>query len=339
MLLLFQAVGVARSLVPLIIVFELRQASALPGTHSQQTTSVEDYNYVNISPSPMPTTNWAGPEIVPALFKRLECRQMNCMDEEDGYCDTQGCFVCAHDYYCTSHDDIRAKEGPPPVPKKQCHGLESNKYLTRDNIAHIIEQQFCNNKDLQNGLNQPTGSFWQSYNKGTNEEVKLGIDWKPGKQIKPDASLCSRFMLGLVVDGCDAKFKDPNNPMNWKGGGSVTVDQMAFHVDPVAARKPPPKSPGGGCSSTYDAAFSQHWIWGNGWGGFDGGEALHNALKTCAILPDTFHMSYGLGSDGREWTVKVRTGVFQKGCVGHALERAGGPKDVKCSFPKGSEGA
>jgi Alpha-galactosyl-binding fungal lectin len=66
--------------------------------------------------------------------------------------------------------------------------------------------------------------------------VNLGIEWKPGKQTKTDASLCSQFMLGLIIDSCDAN--NPNNVMNWKGGGSVTVDLMTFHIDPVATRQP-----------------------------------------------------------------------------------------------------
>ncbi|KAI0840949.1 hypothetical protein F5Y06DRAFT_308585 [Hypoxylon sp. FL0890] len=60
------------------------------------------------------------------------------------------------------------------------------------------------------------------------------------------------------------------------------------------------------------------------------GQELQNQLKGCALLPDTWSFSYGLGSDGREWTAKFRTGVFQKNCVGNAVKTAGGFKDFGC---------
>jgi hypothetical protein len=218
--------------------------------------------------------------------------------------------------------------GSPPVPSKQCYGLGSNKYVTRDNVANIIQQQFCTNRDLLNAVNNASGSFWLTYDKGTNEEVNIGIEWQPGNQTIPDTDICIRFLLGLIIDGCDAD--DPNDPMNWKGGGSVHVGEMTYYANPAAVRQPAPKTPGGGCSTTWDALYDQVWIWGNGWSGYDWGSTLQTELKGCALLPNTFHFSYGLGSDGREWTATARTGIWEKKCVAGAVKAAGGPQ-TSCS--------
>lgn len=62
----------------------------------------------------------------------------------------------------------------------------------------------------------------------------------------------------------------------------------------------------------------------------DHGEGLKTQLGDCALLPNTWNFDYGLGSDGREWTAKFRTGVFQKRCVGNAVKSAGAP-NAGCS--------
>lgn len=67
------------------------------------------------------------------------------------------------------------------------------------------------------------------------------------------------------------------------------------------------------------------------WDSSDHGSALYGQLKGCAILPDTWHFDYGLGDDGREWTAKFRTGVFQKKCVGHAGNAAGAQTGFGCN--------
>lgn len=62
----------------------------------------------------------------------------------------------------------------------------------------------------------------------------------------------------------------------------------------------------------------------------DHGDGLKKQLGGCALLPNTWSFSYGLGSDGREWTAAFRTGVFQKKCVGDAVKGAGAP-NAGCS--------
>lgn len=51
---------------------------------------------------------------------------------------------------------------------------------------------------------------------------------------------------------------------------------------------------------------------------------MKGQVDDCALFPDTWFFEYGNGDDGREWTAKFRTGVFQKHCVGEAIKEAGG---------------
>jgi Alpha-galactosyl-binding fungal lectin len=303
-----------------LLAVELLFVAALPDR-----SGIQRADYMMDSPSSIKAR--AILEGNPQLSKRVECPTIDCMLEGDAKCADEGCLGCGATYYCYDHD-AAASGVKPPAPEKQCNGLGSNKYLTRNNIAQIIQEQFCKDQSVLSTLNSPSGSIWKTYDRGTNEEVNIGIEWQPGQQTKPDSSLCTRFLLGLVIDGCDTD--NQNDPMNWKSGGSVQVDKMTYHVQPAVVRQPAPKSPGAGCSSTYDGLYDQHWIWGNGWGGYDWGSALEEQLKGCARLPSTFHVSYGLGGDGREWTAMVRTGIWQKGCVGHAIKSAGGP-ETKCT--------
>jgi hypothetical protein len=59
----------------------------------------------------------------------------------------------------------------------------------------------------------------------------------------------------------------------------------------------------------------QTWPTGHVYGshrlGGDWCKALKNQMDDCALLPGTWCFAYGVGDDGREWTAKSLTGVFQ----------------------------
>lgn len=155
--------------------------------------------------------------------------------------------------------------------------------------------------------------------------MRVTIDFQPGFDYKPNMDDCVEFLLGRTIDGCDGN--DPNNPLNWKGGGQLMLnDQVRFAVEPRALRQPAGKTVNGGCESTYKGVFNDFTVWGAGFDGGDSGDALKNQVAGCALLPGTWSFAYGLGSDGREWTATFRTGVFQRGCVAHAILSAGGPE-------------
>jgi len=121
--------------------------------------------------------------------------------------------------------------------------------------------------------------------------------------------------------------------MNWKGGGTISVDKATYHINPTALRQPLPNTPGGSCDVQYKIIFDEFWIWGNGYASSDYGQregGLLQQIKGCDGLSN-WSFNYGLGSDGREWSAHGKLLIGKAGCVGRAIESAGGPKGVDCS--------
>jgi hypothetical protein len=207
---------------------------------------------------------------------------------------------------------------PTPTSQLTCNGLASKNYIERDGLPNLIKQEFCPDAVKQGGPDKDSGSIVRLYNQGTPDEVSITIDSSSGNPI-PNESDCETHLL-TITDGCDGN--DPNNPANYKEGGLFTVGSNKYHIDPQALRQPASDGLKGGCDSSYKALYNEYTLWGAG---------LQTQLKGCALLPNTWSFAYGLGSDGREWTAKFRTGVFQKKCAGDAGKTASGIGNFGCS--------
>ncbi|KAL5593593.1 hypothetical protein FOBRF1_012695 [Fusarium oxysporum] len=132
----------------------------------------------------------------------------------------------------------------------------------------------------------------------------------------------------MSVDDC---YHIDNDPSDYKGGGQTVVGSSNYQVLPGSLRSPSRYGKQAGCDSTYKFSFNDYWVWGHGWASSDHGEELNKQIKGCALLPDTWKFTYGIGDDGREWTARFRTGVFQKRCVGNAVGKASGFGDFGCA--------
>ena len=229
----------------------------------------------------------------------------------------------------TEADNPKQQQQLAPAEQKTCRGLGSSKYVAREVLRHIIENKFCPDAVAQGTLDKDSGSIMRRYNEKTMEEAIIAIDYRPGLDFKLNQSDCVRYLLGDITDGCDGN--DPANPENYKGGGSIRVSEVNYRIEPQTLRQPASKGKQGGCSTTWQALFNDNWVWGHGFESDDWGAALKAQLQICALLPGTWDFQYGLGSDGREWTAKFRTGIWQRGCVGHAGQRAGAPSGFGCS--------
>ncbi|KAG9237195.1 peptidase S8/S53 domain-containing protein [Amylocarpus encephaloides] len=218
---------------------------------------------------------------------------------------------------------------PPPivVGPNQCSGLAGRKYVARSTIADLVVREFCPTAVLQGVQDTNAGSIMRRYNEGTVEDVSISITWAPGLPFNPNVEDCKKY-LGTIVDGCDGN--EPNNPENYKGGGSIKVGEVEYRVEPKAVRQLAAEGKTGGCRTSYKWYYNEAWMWGHGWASGDHGAALKEAVKGCALLPDTWDFQYGMGGDGREWTAKFRTGVFQNSCTGHAGTHAGAPAGFDC---------
>lgn len=217
-----------------------------------------------------------------------------------------------------------------PAPNKTCNGLAANKYVERDALQSAIQDHFCPDAVAQGRLDKDSASIMRRYNQGTMDDVTVAINYAPGLNFKPNTADCVNSLLGDVTDGCDGN--DPTgNPDNYRGGGIVNLGAVGYQIEPQAVRQLAKSGLQGGRDSTYKFLWNEYTMWGHGFASGDFGMALKGQIGGCALLPDTWSFQYGLGSDGREWTAKFRTGVFQRGCVGHATIAAEAPGDFGCA--------
>lgn len=217
----------------------------------------------------------------------------------------------------------QATTAAPP----QCAGLANKKYVAPDDLKDRIEKDFCPAAVKQGALDTGSGSLGRTYNERTPESVVISMEWAPGLNFKPNLDDCKKY-LHAISDGCDGN--DPHNPANYKAGGSMKVGDVTYHILPLSLRQPASDGLKGSCTCEYKLLYDECEIWGHGFSSADHGENLKGNLGGCAILPKTWDFEYGLGDDGREWTAKFRTGVFQNHCVGDATASNGAPPHFDC---------
>ncbi|KAF2840123.1 hypothetical protein M501DRAFT_1015201 [Patellaria atrata CBS 101060] len=209
---------------------------------------------------------------------------------------------------------------PTPSPSLTCNGLSNNKYIAQADLAVDI-LDFCGQAAAQGVQDVDSGSIDRTYHQGTPSEVHVAIDWPSGSSWTPNQDECISWM-NHVSDDCDGN--DPNNPMNWKGGGTIQLGEVTYRISPVAPRHPFPKAVGG----HIECSGLKFWLSGNGWANIDWGKRIFDEFNGC--LGSGYDFSYGLGDDGREWTATGWMGPGQGNCVHNAILTAGGP-DIYCS--------
>lgn len=119
--------------------------------------------------------------------------------------------------------------------------------------------------------------------------------------------------------------------MNWKAGGTISVDNAAYRITPTSPRQQLPNKPGGGCDVTGKNGFDEFWIWGNGYATWDYGKregGLLQQIDGCKDLAG-WSFEYGLGDDGREWSAHGMLSNGEGRCLARAIKSAGGP-EVNC---------
>ena len=208
----------------------------------------------------------------------------------------------------------------PGAALRHCIGLDakSNKYIDPKDLKKNIET-FCADAAKQGKQDPGSGSLQRKYNLGTPEEISLAIDWPSGlPDFKPDEQTCKDTMNDISVN-CDGN--DPVNPRNWKGGGTNTAGKVKYGIYPLAVRQPLLKKPTGHLESTG----LKFWLSGAGWVNNGNGEqGLKDNLNGCS--GSGYDFSWGLGNDGREWTMSGMVGSGK--CVHDAVIAAGGPDDL-----------
>ncbi|KAF4628357.1 hypothetical protein G7Y89_g9796 [Cudoniella acicularis] len=98
----------------------------------------------------------------------------------------------------------------------------------------------------------------------------------------------------------DYNGNDPQNPANYKGGGTETIGNIVYTIQPQALRQSADKGVQYACDSSYKLLFNEYTVWGHGFHSADHGDRLKTQLGGCALLPNTWNFDYGLGSDGAQ---------------------------------------
>ncbi|KAK2848552.1 hypothetical protein FQN49_005612 [Arthroderma sp. PD_2] len=196
-----------------------------------------------------------------------------------------------------SHDGEHkyvSRDAPEDIPN---HYLDSG-------VAYELVDGFCRDAVAQGELDEGSGSISRKYNENTPDAAAFAIDWKPGTDFKPTMKECKE-RLEEILKTCDGN--NPENPMDWKSGGSVDVEHKAG-------------------KSTYKVVS----VWGNGTLRNETIEGLHRKVDECVGAVNTFKFDYGLDKDPREWTFSLDLSVAEPGCVGRSVEAVFGVKDVSC---------
>ncbi|KAI2443351.1 hypothetical protein LOY86_002974 [Ophidiomyces ophidiicola] len=220
----------------------------------------------------------------------------------------------------------------------RCHGLKTNKYINKDRLQKIMEDEFCTDAFAQGEvdkekcfitgrLDKDSGSIARTYLQGTVEEFDIALDFKPGYFPVMNVTECKGTFTYQLIDGCDEK--NGENPLDWKAGGVYNSGTVAYRIDPKIERRPAPKVPTAGCQKFKGI------IWGRGFGGGDWGKLLLNWLEECnghhrINLYPQFKYFFDRGE--REWELRVKKNKQTAGCVGHAIKMAGGPANAGCDF-------
>lgn len=121
-------------------------------------------------------------------------------------------------------------------------------------------------------------------------------------------------------------------PMNWKGGSTISGDTVSCPIDPKATRQPLPKNSIGSCNVQYKFLYDEFWVWGSGYAGSGYGQSdggLLQQFRGCGSLTDS--SSYGLRSDSRERTIQGKVLIGKARSVGSVIGSADDPQGVQCS--------
>lgn len=233
-------------------------------------------------------------------------------------------------------------------PVKKCHGLKSGKYVSRGPIKEIVEEEFCTAVYSQakidikecamvGHLDEKSGAVARTFMQGTQEEVHIAMDWPPGFHPVLNVTECRRIFVDHLIDGCDGN--DPENPMNWKGGGEYRDGKITYRIEPRIKRQPAPKTPSLTCSReekrTVGArnvdVYLRYTLTGGGFEGANQGKIIRNWVEWCPLLAYTrFVFNYTFTESEKEWIARFSTHGRKSGCVEEAIQNAGGPWKLKC---------
>lgn len=172
-------------------------------------------------------------------------------------------------------------------------------------------KDFCDAVDNGHPTNTLNWSFRKTYHPGTQDEHEMYI------QLSNDASTfdkqqCLDSFSG-IINGCDGN--DPNNPLDFKFGGSYVHGDYEYQVNPKHDRTLI-KAMTGDCNGNYKGLWGSYTLRGDGWASSDFGQnTLLPSAKSCVGGGITgWSFNYCLDGDldcgGYEWKATFRTPIW-----------------------------
>ncbi|KAF2867224.1 hypothetical protein BDV95DRAFT_582906 [Massariosphaeria phaeospora] len=207
----------------------------------------------------------------------------------------------------------------------KCYGLEDQKYVARDPLSKIINDDFCPGfaklEKLETKEGYSMNMYLQEYNKKTPERVFISIGWNEDISWKPTIDDCKKY-FHRILDDCDKR----TTGMNWKGGGMIRDNKAAFQIRPMPdfefgpdrdRRLPAGAGTWGECHINPELGKDVVTVWGYGWLNNDFGHALYLALiGGLEVSAGKWDFRYEKGVEGRkdaEWKVRMETGLLSEG--------------------------
>ena len=211
---------------------------------------------------------------------------------------------------------------------RQCNGIAQNHYITQTTLSNNIKT-FCTASAAQpNDIANSGSTFSQDYNANTPDAVTIKTSWPTGpRDYQIFADECN-YYLSTISNGCDVP-SGGSNPMNWKGGGTMSDNNnITYTVTPSANRAPAPNAPLGSCTSWYKFFYATFDVYGGGWADSDYGQSsggLLAQLRGCGVVTGWQFEYYDTpASDGTEWHAWGKLPIGTRGCVGRAVTSSGG---------------
>lgn len=219
----------------------------------------------------------------------------------------------------------RLPDGSGTEAKVKCNVLkdDTTTYMTRDTLSDLIRNTYCPKWEGVNGEIGPG-----SYLPNTPETVEIYADRDFSSEDQLTVDDCIKN-LHKVLDDCDGD--GSTNPMNWKAGGELKVDNWTYSLKMLHDRPAPyPRKPQAWCQIESCSSETQGCVarmWGAGWLNSGDGHELREAFEAqqyvwkdqMGDLPGIDTSKWGENwkyelMDGHEWTVTVpmNVGIFVK---------------------------
>ncbi|OIW22887.1 SGNH hydrolase [Coniochaeta ligniaria NRRL 30616] len=172
-------------------------------------------------------------------------------------------------------------------------------------------KDFCDAVDKDHPTNTLNWSRRKTYHAGTQDEHEMYI------QLSNDASAWDKNQcldsFSRIINGCDGN--DPNNPLDFKFGGSYVRGDYEYQVNPKHDRTLITEMTGD-CKGDYKFLWGSYTLRGSGWASSDFGQnTLLSSAKSCVGGGITkWSFDYCLDGDqdcgGYEWKATFRTPIW-----------------------------